>query len=286
MVNKLEGKIAIITGGGRGIGRGIALEMAAEGAKVIVNDIGRDNDGSSFADKVVQEIRQNKGIAASQLDSVATMNGGANIIKAALDNFGGINILVNCAGNHWNVPTIDMTEEQWDSIISVHLKGHFACTKAALPHMIQQNYGRIINISSRAAFDGLGNLAYATVKAGILGFTSMLSRELKSYNITVNSVLPSAITELFPGEKGKTGDNMPFYKNPGPDMIAPLVTYLATNEAAGINGKFFYAAAGDVCVYMHPFRLSAANSFIRKPNDKWTVAELGEVIPPILGLSN
>ena len=284
MAKKLAGKVAVVTGSSTGIGRGIAIALAGEGAKVVVNGISRDSDGTRLIDQVVEEIKKANRVAVGNYDSVATMAGGANIIKDAIDNFGRIDILVNCAGNYWNAITVEMTEEEWDSIIAVHLKGHFSCTKAALPHMIQQKSGRIINIASRAAFDGIGNPAYATAKAGVLGFSSYLSRELKPQDITVNAILPSAVTELFPTEKKQTGDNMPYYKSPHPDMIAPLAVYLATDEAQDITGRFFYAAAGDICVYVHPFRLSSAHTFIRKSEGKWTVDELSEVIPPVLGL--
>ena len=151
MAQELKGKVAVVTGGGGDIGKGIALALAAEGAKVVVNDVSRDPDGNSAADKAVEEIKKAGGTAAANYDSVATMQGGENIVKTATSNFGRIDILVNCAGNFKVVKSVEMTEEDWDSIIDVHLKGHFSCTKAAALEMMKQKSGRIINISSRGA---------------------------------------------------------------------------------------------------------------------------------------
>lgn len=284
MTQRLKDKSAVVTGGGQGIGRGIALALASEGAKVVVNDIARNSDGTGAADKVVEEITKANGTAVANHDSVATMLGGENIIKTATNNFGRIDILVNCAGNFKAVPTIKMTEEEWDSIMNVHLKGHFSCSKAAAVEMIKQKSGRIINFSSRGAFfPPLGSLAYATAKAGIMGFSTELSKELKEYGITVNTIWPSAITGLFPMERFKMGDNMPIRPRPAPDFVAPIVVYLATDEAQNITGQFFFAGDTDICIYAEPFRLTSAHRFIRGTG-KWTVDELSEIIPPLLGL--
>ncbi|GAI58520.1 unnamed protein product, partial [marine sediment metagenome] len=212
----------------------VALALASEGAKVVVNDIGRDPDGTRGADKVVEEITKANGAAVANYDSVATMSGGKSVIKTAISNFGRIDILVNCAGNFWPARSTEMTEDEWDSIIDVHLKGHFSCTKAAALEMIQQKSGRIINFSSRAAFFHISNLAYASAKAGIMGFSAMLSKELKEYGITVNTILPSAITGLFPGEKFPMGDNVPVIPKPDPDFVAPIVVYLTTDTLLAI----------------------------------------------------
>jgi len=147
MAQKLKDKSAVITGGGSGgIGRAVALAMAAEGAKVVVNDIGRNTDGKMIADEVVAEITKNNGIAVANYDSVVTLEGGEKIIRTAIDNFGRIDILVNCAGNKPSRSTLDMTDDEWNSVLNVHLKGHFSCIKAALPSMIQQKAGAIVNL--------------------------------------------------------------------------------------------------------------------------------------------
>ncbi len=286
MSQKLKGKSAVVTGAGNpvGIGRAVAIALAAEGASVVVNDIGHDAAGKSDADNVVAEIVRAQGKAVPSYDSVATMQGGANIIKAAVSNFGKIDILVNCAGNFIPRRFAVVTEEEWDSVISVHLKGHFACNRAAVPEMIKQKSGRIINFSSRGATFGGGSAPYSAAKAGILGLTTALSDDLKEYGITVNAILPSAVTWLFPGEKKRMDDNTPVASFTGPEYVAPVVLYLATEEAGNITGRFFYASGGDICIYPRPFQLPGASPvFIRKIG-KWTVDEIGQVMPPLLGL--
>jgi NAD(P)-dependent dehydrogenase (short-subunit alcohol dehydrogenase family) len=282
MTQRLKGKSAVVTGGGGGIGREAALALAAEGAKVVVNDISRDPDGKSTADKVVEEITKAKGTAVANYDSVTTMAGGENIIKTATSNFGRIDILINCAGNFKAIPIAEITESDWDSIIAVHLKGHFSCTKAAVPAMIKQKSGRIINLSSRAGFafsPGLppSSVAYATAKAGIVGFTGQLSLELKEHGITANTILPSANTQLFPGRGIRFGGGT----REDADFVAPLIAYLATDEAKDITGQIFYACGGDVCIYNRPMQLPGPHMFIRKMG-KWTVDELSEILPPMV----
>jgi len=283
MTQRLQGKSAVVTGGGDGIGRAVALALAAEGAKVVVNDIGVGVDGKKVADNVVEEINGAGGQAVANYDSVATIAGGENIVKTATSNFGRIDILVNCAGNFKTVKTVDITEDDWDSIMSVHLKGHFSCVKAAVPEMIKQKSGRIINISSRAAALGAASLAYNTAKAGILGFTSMLAAEQKENGITVNAVLPSAETKLFPGPAPSIGDNMPISSERGPEYVAPLIVFLATDEARSITGRYIYISGGYVCVYARSLVLPGdAHMLLRKPG-KWTIEELGEALLPIIG---
>lgn len=284
MAQRLKGKPAVVTGGGGGIGKAAALALATEGAKVVVNDVGHDSNGTSVADKVVEEISKAKGIAIANHDNVATMLGGENVIKTATSKFGRIDILVNCAGNLRQVPTtVEMTENDWDSVIDVHLKGHFSCTKAAILEMIRQKSGRIINISSRAAFSfdtgfPISLAAYATAKAGILGFTATLSAELREYGITVNAILPSAVTALFPQQRPRFGGG----KTEGPDFVAPIIVYLATDEAKTITGQFIYAGAGDLCIFTRPMQLPGPHKFIRKMG-KWTIDELSDIIPPMIG---
>ena len=280
MAPTLKGKVAVVTGGGDGLGRGIALEMAAAGASIVINDINHDD-----ADKVVGEIKKQGGAAVANFDSVATMQGGAAIIDAAVSNFGKVDIVVNCAGNFKAISTVDTTEDIWDSIIAVHLKGHFAVSQPAVKDMLKRKSGRIINISSRAAIFGPASLPYSAAKAGILGMTSMMSEDLKGQGITVNAILPSAHTKLFSGGAPNVGDNMPPAKDEhrGPDFVAPLVAYLATDDAANINGRYFYASGGDICVYGHPFQLPGTSHTLLRKNGKWTLDELQQTLTPIIG---
>jgi len=288
-IQQLKGKSAVVTGSGSaGIGRAVALAFAEEGAQVVVNDIGRDSSGNYFADKVVEDIRNKGHLAVANYDSVATISGGLNIVNAAVSNFGKIDILVNCAGNFKAMATQDMTEKDWDAIMSVHLKGHFSCVKAAIPEMVRQHSGRIINFSSRGAFIGppasasaAGSLAYNTAKAGILGFTVALSSELSEHGITVNAILPSAVTPLFPGQKRAMTDNIPLAAKTEPEYVTPVVVYLATEGAGKITGQFFYAAGGDICIYGRPLQLPGPHTFLRTP-DKWTVDQLSNIIPGLI----
>jgi NAD(P)-dependent dehydrogenase (short-subunit alcohol dehydrogenase family) len=282
MSEKLAGKSAVVTGGGDGVGRGVALALAAEGASVVVNDIGSAPDNSKTADKVVAEIIEAGGRAAANYDSVATIPGGENIINTAVSNFGRIDILVNCAGNFKTRKTVELTEEDWDSILGVHLKGHFSCVKAAIKGMIKQKSGRIVNISSRSAAFGAANLAYSVSKAGILGFTAMLSEEQKDNGITVNAILPSARTRLFPGEAPTLGDNIPIAPVREPEYVAPIIVYLCTDEAKNITGRYFYSSGGDICIYSRPLQLSANAPVLLRKTGKWTIDELSQVIPAVI----
>jgi 3-oxoacyl-[acyl-carrier protein] reductase len=288
MTKRLEGKVAVITGGGNGVGRGIALSMAEQGASIVVNDISRDSDGNASADKVVEEIIELGRSAVANIDSVATMEGGAKIINAAIKKFNKIDILVCCAGNMIRKSVIDMTEEDWDSILNVHLKGHFCCAKAAAVEMVKQRSGRIIGVSSRAAGGGGGSSAYSAAKAGILGLISALAMELREHGITANVLIPSADTQLFPGERPKPPPGyrgLPASLNIDPEYVAPIVTYLATDEAQRITGHYFYASGGDICIYAKPLDVPGEtnNMFIRK-HGKWTVEELDQIIPSLFGL--
>ncbi len=277
MDRSLIGKAAVVTGGGSGgIGREIALALAAEGARTVVNDIAQNANGVNIADLVVQEIIKAGGTAVANHDSVVTMEGGQKIVRTAIDNFGRIDILANCAGNFMHRSFVDMKESEWDSLNLVHLKGHFSCCKAAVPYMIKQKSGRIINMSSVAAAGGSGNAAYATVKAGILGFTSALSMELHQYGITANALLPSADTKLFSGPRSIPG--IPDPETLDPAYVASIVLYLATDEAGNITNRFFYAAGGDIIIYAPLFQLmNSSHLFIRRPG-KWTIDGLGDVL--------
>jgi NAD(P)-dependent dehydrogenase (short-subunit alcohol dehydrogenase family) len=277
----LSDKVAVITGAGSevGIGKDVALTMAKEGAKVVVNDIGKDADGNRGADRVVKEIKDAGGEAVANYDSVATMEGGRNIIKTALDNFGKIDILVNSAGNFIPKPTVEYEEKDWDAQINVHLKGMFACSHAAIKEMMKQQYGRIINITSAAGFIAkikLGaSIGYGTAKAGVLGFTKMLSLEMMPYGITVNAISPSAFTKLFPFEKKADGG-----LREGPDYVSPTILYLASDKAKDITGQIIYSSGGELRVFAPPMG-SQGTKYAYKVG-KWTVEELSEIIPKLV----
>ncbi len=280
MTDRLRNKVAIVTGSGGGVGRAVARLMASEGASVVVNDLGRDADGGYMADKVVQEIIKDGGRAAASYDSVATMTGGASIVNTAIQNFGRIDILVNNAGNFVKASTVDLTEAQWDAIMAVHMKGHFACAQPAIKEMMKQKHGRIINVSSMAAARGIG-VAYCSAKAGILGFTTSLATELKDFGITVNAVLPSAVTNLFP-DKIASMPGLPPQKRLGPEYAAPIFAYLATDEAKDITGRFFKMGNGDFIIYPVPLSVPAGTATPVYKEGIWSVEELIRIVPALL----
>ena len=274
-MERLAGKVAVITGGGGGIGGAVAMDMAAEGAKIVVNDFGKDESDKSYADIMVEEIKKAGGTAVANYDTVATMAGGAGIIQTAIDNYGRIDILLNTAGFSRRGPMVDMPEEDWDSVIAVHLKGHFSCSQAAAREMIKQNNGgRIINVSSIAGFAFMDvpffGISYATAKAGVIGFTAKLCGELSKYGITVNAIFPNARTRGFPEERPGAGT---------PDHMAPLIVYLATDEARDISGQLFHVNPGEVGIFPRPIQQQSVA--VRKMG-KWTVDELSEAIPPMI----
>jgi len=274
MAGKLAGKVAVVTGAGseNGIGKETAKAMAAEGAKVVVNDIAKDPDGKMSADRVVSEIKKAGGTVVANYDSVTSMQGGVNIINAAVSNFGQIDILVNTAGNFKPGSILDLAEETWDALIAVHLKGIFACSQAAAKEMIKQKSGRIINITSIAAWPpNRGGPGYSTAKAGVMGFTRSLAGEMQQYNVTVNAVSPKAKTKLFP----MAGDD-------GPEYVAPTIMYLASDAAKDITGQIIFAGGGAVMVIAPimapPWGRAGANQCLHKKG-KWTVEELSKIMP-------
>lgn len=305
MGEALKGKAAVVTGSGRGIGRVIALALAAEGAKVIVNDPGVALDGTGIdkavADEVVEEIRRMGGEAVANYDSVGSMEGGESIIKTAVENFGRLDILVNCAGILRDRMIWNMTEEEWDAVINTHLKGHFSCTKAACLVMRQQRSGRIINITSTSGLHGnAGQANYSCAKAGITGFTKSCALALGRYGITVNAVCPAAATRMtatIPPDRlrqlmAQRGVQFPedtpmeelFKMMLGdPEDVPPIVVYLASDEAANINGQIFGASGGRISLYA-PW---TEEKTITKEG-RWSIEELRETVPKTLaeGLVN
>ena len=289
MVQRLEGKVAVITGSGRGIGRAVATLMAEEGARVIINDLGGAADGTGAdkvpADEVVAAIKKMGGEAVVNYDSVATAQGGENIIQTAIEHFGRIDILVNNAGILRDRMIFNMTEEEWDAVIKVHLYGHFYCTKPASVLMRQQRSGRIINISSQAGLaTTMGQVNYAAAKEGIVGFTRMVAKDLGKYGITCNAIRPRAGTRLTLSpelraawERAGRWDTIKAVETQAPEDVAPFVVYLASDEAANINGRTFLVGGGLIGLYSEP----VTERTIWK-EDRWTLDELSIIVPSIL----
>jgi NAD(P)-dependent dehydrogenase (short-subunit alcohol dehydrogenase family) len=259
----LKDRVAVVTGAARGIGREIALLMAREGAKVVVNDYGGGEDGTGTsrapADEVLSEIKVQGGQAAANYDSVAGMAGGQRIIQTALDHFGRVDIVVNNAGILRDRMIFNMTEEEWDAVIAVHLKGHFCTIRPASAVMRQQRNGRIINFSSGAALGSPGQPNYAAAKAGILGLTFSCAAALAKYNITTNAIMPGAATRMtdtipanFAQQMGLTTSGA---QAEGPAMdpanVAPVVVFLASDAAQHVNGQVFGARGHQISLYSH-----------------------------------
>jgi NAD(P)-dependent dehydrogenase (short-subunit alcohol dehydrogenase family) len=254
----LDGKVAIVTGAGRGIGREEALLLAEEGAKVIVNDVGgaltSTADGEHPADDVVALIRQRGGEAAVNGDDIATWEGGKNVVQQAIDTFGQLDILVNNAGILRDKMSFNMEESDWDDVIRVHLKGHFAPTHHAAVYWRnrakagEEVTGRIINTSSEAGLYGnAGQANYGAAKAGIAALTWILARELGRYGITANAIAPRArtrMTENLFGDMAKKDDDS--FDAWDPRNVANLVAFLASPEAADINGQIFVVFGGSI----------------------------------------
>jgi NAD(P)-dependent dehydrogenase (short-subunit alcohol dehydrogenase family) len=295
----LEGRVAVVTGAGRGIGRAEAIALAAEGAKVVVNDLGAAVDGSSSsknpADEVVQEIKSAGGTAVSNYDTVATEEGAKSIIKTAVDKFGRIDILVNNAGFSRESSIFEMTADEWDAVIKTSLYGTFFCTKEACSIMIKQKYGRIVNTSSRAGF-GLNKVAnYSAAKEGVIGFTRTVALDMASYGITCNAIRPTAATrfslgvlknnkekwELWVkhwGVKGAEQRLKRIEEIATPEGVTSLVVYLASEQSDNVNGCIFRVWKGNIAIYVDPPPVEQ----VLWKDGNWTAEELVKAMPQTL----
>ncbi|OIK02386.1 3-oxoacyl-ACP reductase [Streptomyces sp. MUSC 14] len=267
MTLPLEGMSAIVTGAGRGLGRAEALELARLGAAVVVNDYGqpgRDGSGQASAgpaEEVAREIRAAGGTALAHTGDVADFRQAAELVESAIDAYGTLDILVNNAGILRDRMVFSMTEDEWDSVIRVHLKGHFNTTRFAAAHWRQRSkaaggekvYGRIVNTSSEAFLAGsAGQPNYAAAKGGIVGLTTSTALALAKYGVTANAICPRARTRM-------TEDVFAGFRQPeegldplAPEHVAPLVGYLAAPAAAGINGQLLVVHGGMVAIVERP----------------------------------
>jgi NAD(P)-dependent dehydrogenase (short-subunit alcohol dehydrogenase family) len=298
--NRLEGRVAVVTGGGRGIGRGVSHLLAEEGCRVVVNDFGVAVDGtqpsSGPAQEVADEIKAKGGQAVANFNDVSTVEGGEGMVKQALDSFGRLDILVNVAGILRDRMIFNMAEEEWDAVVAVHLRGHFCTIKPASIVMRQQRSGRIINYSSISGLGGNpGQANYGAAKAGIAGLTRVVARDLGRYGVTCNAISPGAATRMTatvpastaqlraraaggappPAQAAPPASSVPAMREP--EYVAPMTVFLATDAAWDINGKIFYVAGGTISLAYEeaPFRT------IWKPG-MWTLDELDLQIPLLM----
>lgn len=277
----LDGRVAVITGSGRGIGREFALSMAGEGARVVVNDVGVSLDGRGTGDdpahQVCEEIKEGGGEAVPSYDSVTEFDAAERIIATAVDAFGTVDILVNNAGIVRDRSLLKMTEEDFDAVVAVHMKGAFNCTRHAAPIMKEAGFGRIINITSSAGIRGnFGQTNYGSAKAALMGMTFIWSIELGRYGITVNAMAPAGATRMTASLFERTGTEPPPEADPA--LNAPLVTYLASEAASHVNGQILGRSDFAYTIFQHPKQVA----FMWRDGG-WDVDGVAENFDTVLG---
>ncbi|MEA3216089.1 MAG: hypothetical protein QOJ19_2245 [Acidimicrobiia bacterium] len=293
-MGSLDGRVVIITGAGRGIGREHALLMASEGARIVVNDLGGNVDGTGAdagpAQEVVDEIKAMGGEAVANTDSVTAWEGGQRLINTAVEAFGDLHVLVNNAGILRDRVLVNMTEEEWDAVIAVHLKGHFVPSRWAAAYWREKSKetgepvkASIVNTASGAMLGNPGQTNYTAAKAGIAAATLVMALELSRYGVRANCLAPVARTRMTLQTPG-LGDLVAAPEDPSkfdlydPANISPLVAYLATADCP-FNGGVFHVGANEVGLYGG---WSLADENIVVTDGRWTVADLESKAPRLL----
>ena len=289
MAQACAGRVVIVTGAGRGIGRCHALEMARQGAKVVVNDLGTSAAGSGASDTpaaaVVAEIKGFGGSAIANTEDIADWDGAGRLVAAAVNEWGRLDVVVNNAGFLRDRMFVSATVEEWDAVMRVHLRGHFCVTRHAAAHWRAASKAgepvdaRIINTSSGAGLLGsIGQSAYSAAKAGITALTLVQAAELKRYGVTANAIAPAARTRMtedaFPDMMRAPASG---FDKMAPENIAPLVAWLASTESADVTGRVFEIAGGEISI-ADGWRTAAK----RDKGTRWETAELGAVIRDLL----
>src|SRR5919109_4323862 len=281
----LRDKVAVVTGAARGVGREIALLMARHGARVVVNDYGGSEAGLGTdrkpADEVADEIQRAGGKAVANYDSVATMAGGQAIIKTATEAFGRVDVVVNNAGILRDRMIFNMTEEEWDAVLDTHLKGTFAVTRGAAPHMREQKWGRFINMTSTSGLIGnVGQANYAAAKLGIFGLTKATALDMARYNVTANCISPFAWTRMIgtiPTETEQQKARVEKIKQMSPAHIAPMAVFLASDAAKDVTGQVFGVRGKEIMLFGHERPIMRVHNA-----EGWTPERLAEMFPGTL----
>lgn len=291
---RLKDKGAIVVGGGGGIGSEIALALAAEGARVIVNDPGAARDGTGSdtapADKVVAEIKQRGGTAVANYDSGIDFNAAEGIVKSCVDNFGRLDILMNCAGARRERMVWNLTEEEWDIVLKVHLWTTFNTCRWAAGIMREQKSGRIINTMSTAWLGSMVQPNLAAAEGAIVSFTRSIALQLERYGITCNAISPVGATRITAGPEMLEALTRRFGREEAERMqaetrrdhptehIPPIVVYLCTDEAKDVNGKIFQAKMGHIGIFSEPEEVKS----LFNDGEIWSLEQLIDLVPKTL----
>ena len=290
MGERLKDKVAVVTGSGQGIGKAIAIAIAREGAKVVTNNRRPGTEGGD-AETTAKEIRDMGGQAVPFFGSISEFDIAQKLIQTAVDSFGRLDILVNNAGADAPRMVWNMTEEDWDRCVDSFLKGSFNCIRFACGLMREQRWGRIINTTSTAWLGTVGHCNYGAAKAGLVGLTRAVAREMGRYGVTCNAYAPTAATrftlsdEIVAGFKKRYEAGLMTKERyeeltspPSPETVTPLIVYLCTDEAADINGQVFDVTGGNIAIYSEPLKKKS----IDKREGLWTLEELIDQVPRIL----
>jgi NAD(P)-dependent dehydrogenase (short-subunit alcohol dehydrogenase family) len=292
-MGKLDGRVALVTGAGRGIGRAVAALMAQEGAAVVLNDLGAalggEGQDESVAAQAARAIDPTGEKVVANTGSVTDYEAAGAMVQQAIDEFGRLDIVVNIAGILRDRMIFNMSEAEFDAVVAVHLTGTFNTCRHASVIMRQQGHGRIINFSSVSAWGSPGQPNYGAAKYGILGFTATLANSLNRYGVTANAILPFATTRMIDStprgraiaeQLGKPPSELAEGTEGDPANVAPMVAYLATDDAANVNGHFFGVRGHTIQLYSH-WELAG----VLRAERRWEPAEIAEVFPQTFGLT-